>query len=135
MKRGQVRVAGHVDAYCTVCKRDVVIPEDTLRCPYGEHDVEPTSLPSMPRPVQAATPAPTAPAPDAAAPPPATERLRLPDWIDDATAWLALTGELAGQLPDEEAQIVRELRQVRSFRQLIRAVLERIETPDRGGTP
>lgn len=138
MKPGSVRAAGHVNAHCPVCRRDVFVPEDTLKCPYGDHDVEPTSLPRMPkaevRPAPA-TAVPLALPSERKAPAAEPERIVLPDWMDEATAWLAATERLAGKLTTEDAELTAELRQVRGLRKLLDAVLERIEPTRQEGGP
>lgn len=87
---------GQVDAFCGVCKRDVVIPEDTLRCPNGEHDVEPSSLPRVPK--QTASVAPTT--------------VTLPG-IKQATAWGQATEDLLAALEEEEASALRDFESAR----------------------
>lgn len=142
---GTLRLAlppGHVDAYCLVCRTDVAIPEGTLKCPNGEHDVEPTSLAHMPKPATAAASviaiAPelqaamddgllgqqSAPRPLAVAAPKAEKAPPEPVVLpDSAFGWYADTMRLRGDLLDEEIQLTERLKRVRSTRKRLDVVL------------
>lgn len=137
---GPMRMAGHVSARCLRCQRDVFVPEGTLRCPYGDHDVERTSLPRMPKPVPRVGPPETpAPPPDRAPvvpeSRPSVERIALPHWMDEGRIWLTATKRFAKALATEDADLTAEVRQVRGLRKLLDAVLDKIEPPDSGATP
>lgn len=43
-----VHPPGFVDAFCTRCKREVVVHEDFRLCPHCETEVDPLSLPTVP---------------------------------------------------------------------------------------
>jgi hypothetical protein len=138
---------GHVDAYCTTCKRDVVIPKESRVCRSCGQEVHPLSLPSVPHeprtgtamahmatepPAQivsvlSAPPSKSEPSNGRTASEPPAERIVLPEWIDGVREWHAATRRMARQLADEEAQIVGELKRVRGLRKLLDAVLERVE--------
>jgi hypothetical protein len=136
---------GHVDARCLVCPADVVIPEGTLKCPNGDHDVEPTSLPRMPvlsrslaevdgtgGTSPAGKVSPLAAEPMTAAEParPAVERIVLPEWMKEAQTWLVATERFATALAAEDANLTAEVRQVRGVRKLLDAVLDRVKPAD-----
>lgn len=146
---GPMRMAGHVSAYCARCRRDVVVPENTMRCPYGNHDVEGTSLPrtvkveppdavaASPEAVTVPVESPPAPAPAAEQPAPkpaspATDRVTLPDWMKEGKAWLAATEKFAAALAAEDKSLSADVRQIRGVRKLLDAVLDKIE-PTPGG--
>lgn len=154
-KNGHIRLAippGHVEARCLVCPADVIIPEGTLKCPNGDHDVEPTSLPRMPKMTRslaevdsfAVTPLPTdlvpapvvamatpvkpaVPPPVAAAPEP--ERIELPS---DMLDWYADTSSRRDRAASKEAELVAELKRVRQARKLLDGLLARIVEPTSG---
>lgn len=150
---GPMRIAGHVTAYCARCRREVVVLEGTMRCPYGNHDVEGTSLPRVPKaqptaavvtplpadlatvPAAQQTPvvaeAPSDPKPATPAPQ-SVERIVLPDWLKEGKAWLAATERFAAVLATEDASLSAGVRQVRGLRKLLKAVLDSIE-PTPGG--
>lgn len=157
---GRIRLAippGYVDARCLVCPADVIIPDGTLRCPNGDHDVEPTSLPRMPRPASGngATPLPAElmPAPTALTlqgerkplPAPAEVVVRQPEPApkdvepvvlpDTAVDWHADTVALHAQLVADEARLVEQLRRTRQTRKLLDAVLDRVMAPELPPSP
>lgn len=129
---------GHVIAFCAVDARDVVIPEGTLKCPHGDHDVEPTSLPRMPKSNPAVTaepvPAEQKPSSPAPGPAPATDRVVVPDWLKEGKAWVTATERFAEALAAEDANLTADVRQVRTVRKLVDAVLDRIKPTAPGST-
>jgi hypothetical protein len=140
VKQGSVRIAGHVNAHCLVCRRDVFIPEGSLKCPYGDHDVEPTSLARMPPTANGAQEA--VPAPDDRG---GAAQVTLPP-IREARAWdaateallTALEREEAGALVDLEAAKVRARnarRAAAAFRQLRGLVAVEPAAPALRGAP
>src|ERR1044072_7772892 len=118
---GSMSVAGHVSAYCSRCRREVFVPADSMRCPYGNHDVEGTSLPRTPRETVAAV---AAPLPSQLAPTPSAEhapaeakagqagdRVVLPDWMKEAQAWITATERFAKALAAEDVSLTADVRQ------------------------
>lgn len=132
---GTIRLAippGQVQAHCLTCKTDVVIPEGTLRCSHGDHDVEPTSLPRFPMQARSlaevdATRAPSQPVVTAGDG--AIQAIPLPP-IKEALSWHGATQTLRDQLAAEETQLQERLRQVRQTRRLLDQVLERVSAPE-----
>lgn len=100
-----LHLTGNVAAFCGHCKRDVIVREDALRCPYGDHDVEPTSLPKMPKALVAETV-------DVPAPASTTQSVSLPK-IRQAAAWSKATTDLLAALEKEEAEAVAAFEAVR----------------------
>lgn len=121
MSLARVIPNGKVDAHCIPCHRDVVIPEGSLACPHCGRDVEPTSLARLPQEHRARA---------AAEPKPPAEPITLPDWVDGAKKWRADTVKLSERMAKEEAELVADLRRVRTFRKILEAVLERVEPAD-----
>jgi hypothetical protein len=126
---------GHVDAHCLVCRVDVAIPEGTLRCPHGDHDVEPTSLPRMPKPEPPARTVPEVVAVGGrrdAPPEPAArgsvEPIELPP-SDGALAWYADTRRLRDDLLDEEVALAERLKRVRGMRKRLDLVAAMFVAP------
>lgn len=95
-----LQLTGNVAAFCGRCKRDVIVREDSLRCPYGDHNVEPTSLPRASRVAPAEPPTPT------------QQSVSLPK-IKQAAAWNRATTDLLAALEKEEAEAVAAFEVVR----------------------
>jgi hypothetical protein len=134
---GRVKLAippGHVDAFCAVEKRDVVIPEGTLGCPNGDHDVEVTSLPRMPEP-DLPRPVPVAALSGERAA--AVDPVALPS-IREATSFGRAASDLVAALEREERQALADFEAARErvlaarrSLKVLRAALGLVRLPER----